>query len=342
MSQAETTLGGFRPTLDRNLAFELARVTEAAAMAAARWMGRGDKNAADQAAVTAMRMTLNNVDMDGIVVIGEGEKDEAPMLYIGERVGNGNPPGVDVAVDPIDGTTLTSKGLPNALSVVAIARSGSMYYPPGIVYMDKLAVGSVGRGVVSLEVSVAENVRELAKARKCDVDDLTIVVLDRPRHEDLIHQIRATGARIMLISDGDVAGAIMAAMEDYTGVDMLMGVGGSPEAVIAAAAMTCLGGEIQCRLYPRNDQEAEQARAHGLDLDKVLSTDDLVRDNDVCVALTGVTHGELVNGVRFFSRGARTETLVMRSTSGTIRRIESEHHFEKLARYVDLPFTGER
>jgi fructose-1,6-bisphosphatase II len=336
MTQAETTLGGFRPTLDRNLAFELARVTEAAAMAAARWMGRGDKNAADQAAVTAMRMTLNNVDMDGIVVIGEGEKDEAPMLYIGERVGNGNPPAVDVAVDPIDGTTLTSKGLPNALSVVAIARRGSMYYPPGIVYMDKLAVGAVGRGVVSLELSVAENVRELAKARKCDPDDLTIVVLDRPRHEELIGQIRATGARIMLISDGDVAGAIMAAMEDYTGVDMLMGVGGSPEAVIAAAAMTCLGGEIQCRLYPRNEQEAANARAIGLPLDKVFMTDDLVRDNDVCVALTGVTHGELVNGVRFVARGARTETLVMRSRSGTIRRVESEHHFDKVARYTGL------
>jgi fructose-1,6-bisphosphatase II len=336
MATADPTVGGFRPTLDRNLAFELARVTEAAALAAARWMGRGDKNAADQAAVTAMRMTLNNVDMDGIVVIGEGEKDEAPMLYIGERVGNGQPPEVDVAVDPIDGTTLTSKGLPNALSVVAIARRGSMYNPPGIVYMDKLAVGRIGRGVVSLEVSVAENVRELAKARKCDVDDLTIVVLDRPRHEDLIHQIRATGARIMLISDGDVAGAIMAAMEDYTGVDMLMGVGGSPEAVIAAAAMQCLGGEIQCRLYPRNEQEAAQARANGLPLGKVFMTDDLVHDDDVGVALTGVTHGELVNGVRYVARGARTETLVMRSRSGTIRRVESEHHFDKVARYTGL------
>ena len=338
MTQAQPTIGGFRPTLDRNLAFELARVTEAAAMAAARWMGRGDKNAADQAAVTAMRLTLNNVDMDGIVVIGEGEKDEAPMLYIGERVGTQTPgtPKVDIAVDPIDGTTLTSKGLPNALSVVAIARRGSMYYPPGIVYMDKLAVGQVGRGVVSLEVPVGENVRNLAKARKCEPEDLTVVVLDRPRHEQLIREIREAGARIMMISDGDVAGAIMAAMEDYTGVDMLMGVGGSPEAVIAAAAMTCLGGEIQCRLYPRNEQEKEQALAHGLDLDKVLHTEDLVRDDDVCVALTGVTHGELVNGVRFVARGARTETLVMRSRSGTIRRIESEHHFEKLARYVDM------
>jgi fructose-1,6-bisphosphatase II len=341
MANVEANLGGFRPSMDRNLAFELARVTEAAAMAAARWMGRGDKNGADQAAVTAMRVTLNNVDMDGIVVIGEGEKDEAPMLYIGEQVGNGMPPRVDVAVDPIDGTTLLSKGLPNALAVVAIAGRGSMYYPPGIVYMDKLAVGPVGRGVVSLEVPVRENIRSLARARKCDPDDLVVVVLDRPRHEQLIREIREAGARIMMISDGDVAGAIMAAMEDYTGVDMLMGVGGSPEAVIAAAAMLCLGGEIQCRLWPRTDDEAAQARANGLELGRVFRTEDLVRDDDVSVALTGVTHGELVNGVRFVGRGARTETLVMRSRSGTIRRIESEHHFEKLALYVDLPFTGE-
>jgi len=336
VNAAEAPVSGPRPSMDRNLAFELCRVTEAAAMAAARWMGRGDKNGADQAAVTAMRTTLGNVDMDGIVVIGEGEKDEAPMLYIGERVGNGMKPEVDVAVDPIDGTTLLSKGLPNALAVVAIAGRGSMYYPPGIVYMEKLAVGAVGRGVVSLEVPVAENIRNLAQARKCAPDDLTICVLDRPRHEDLIRQIREAGARIMMISDGDVAGAIMAAMDDYTGVDMLMGVGGSPEAVLAAAAMTCLGGEIQCRLWPRNDSEAEQARANGLDLKRVLHTQDLVQDDDVSLSLTGVTHGELVNGVRFMSRGARTETLVMRSRSGTIRRIESEHHFEKLARYVDM------
>ncbi len=340
MHAAEAPLGGLRPSMDRNLAFELCRVTEAAALAAARWMGRGDKNGADQAAVTAMRTTLGNVDMDGIVVIGEGEKDEAPMLYIGERVGNGMKPEVDVAVDPIDGTTLLSKGLPNALAVVAIAGRGSMYYPPGIVYMEKLAVGAVGRGVVSLEVSPAENIRNLAQARKCAPDDLTVCVLDRPRHEELIRQIRETGARIMMISDGDVAGAIMAAMEDYTGVDMLMGVGGSPEAVLAAAAMSCLGGEIQCRLWPRNEGEAEQARANGLDLKRVLHTQDLIRDDDVSLALTGVTHGELVNGVRFMARGARTETLVMRSRSGTIRRIESEHHFEKVAQLVDLPSSA--
>ncbi|HZU06119.1 MAG TPA: class II fructose-bisphosphatase [Chloroflexota bacterium] len=339
MSASDAPLGGFRPSMDRNLGFELCRVTEAAAMAAARWMGRGDKNAADQAAVTAMRQTLNHVDMDGVVVIGEGEKDAAPMLYIGERVGNGLAPEVDVAVDPIDGTTLLAKGLPNALSIVAIAGRGSMFYPPGIVYMDKLAVGRVGRGVVSLEAPVRENIRNLARARKCEPEDLTICVLDRPRHEELIRQIREAGARIMLISDGDVAGAIMAAMEDYTGVDMLMGIGGAPEAVLAAAALKCLGGEIQCRLWPRNAQEAEQARASGLDLDRIYTTDDLVNDDDVSVALTGITHGELVNGVRFFSRGARTETLVMRSRSGTIRRIESEHNFEKLARYVDMPFV---
>ncbi|HEY7062431.1 MAG TPA: class II fructose-bisphosphatase [Chloroflexota bacterium] len=336
MAAANSSGEGPSPLLDRNLAFELARVTEAAALAAARWMGRGDKNSADQAAVTAMRMTLNNVDMDGIVVIGEGEKDEAPMLYIGEHVGNGLPPEVDVAVDPIDGTTLTSKGLPNALAVVAIARRGSMYYPPGIVYMDKLAVGAVGRGVVSLELSPGENVRELARARNRQPEDLCVCILDRPRHEEVIAKVREAGARIMLISDGDVAGAIMAAMEDYTGVDMLMGVGGSPEAVIAAAAMTCLGGEIQCRLYPRNEGEAEQARKIGLDLKKVMHTHDLVQDNDVCVSLTGVTPGELVDGVRFFARGARTNTLVMRSASGTTRRIESEHHFEKVSRYTGL------
>jgi fructose-1,6-bisphosphatase II len=339
MSTVESRQIGQRPTMDRNLAFELCRVTEAAAMAAARWMGRGDKNAADQAAVTAMRNTLNNVDMDGIVVIGEGEKDEAPMLYIGERVGNGLPPEVDVAVDPIDGTTLLAKGLPNALAVVAIARRGSMYYPPGIVYMDKIAVGRIGRGVVSLELSVAENIRNLARARKVDPQDLVVVVLDRPRHEELIRQIRATGARIRLISDGDVAGAIMAAMEDYTGVDMLMGIGGAPEAVLAAAALTCLGGYIECRLWPRNEQEAAQARANGLDLDRILRMEDLVRDDDVCVALTGITPGELVGGVRYTGRGARTETLVMRSRSGTIRRIVSEHNFEKLSRYVDAPFA---
>jgi fructose-1,6-bisphosphatase II len=326
-----------RTALDRNLSFELARVTEAAALASARWMGRGDKNAADQAAVNAMRFALGNVDMDGVVVIGEGEKDEAPMLYIGEQIGNGLPPEVDIAVDPIDGTTLLSKGMPNAVSVVALAKRGTMYYPPGIVYMEKLAVGPLGKGKVSLEYSVAENVRILADAKGVDVDDLTVVVLDRPRHEQLIAEIRETGARIKLITDGDIAGGIMPAIED-TGVDMLLGVGGSPEAVTTACALKCLGGDIQCKLWPRNDGEREQAEKLGLALDTVLSIDDLVKDDDVFFALTGVTHGELVRGVRYIAHGARTETLAMRSKSGTIRRIQSEHHFEKLMRYSALAY----
>jgi fructose-1,6-bisphosphatase II len=323
--------------LDRNLAFELARVTEAAAMAAARLQGRGDKNAADAAAVQAMRHTLAGVDMDGVVVIGEGEKDEAPMLYIGEEIGNGMPPRVDIAVDPIDGTTLTSKGLPNAVSVVALAERGTMYYPPGIVYMEKLAVGKGGKGVVSLELSVAENIRALAKAKGMDPADLTVVVLDRPRHENLIAEIRETGARVKMISDGDVAGGIMPALPD-TGVDMLMGVGGSPEAVITAAALKCLGGDIQCKLWPRNDHEREAAEKEGLPLDRVLTIDDLVKGDDVFFSLTGVTDGELVRGVRFLPQGARTETLAMRSRSGTIRRIQSEHNFSKLMRYSSLRY----
>ena len=324
--------------LDRNLAFELARVTEAAALAAARLQGRGDKNAADAAAVEAMRHTLASVDMDGVVVIGEGEKDEAPMLYIGEEIGNGMPPKVDIAVDPIDGTTLTSKGLPNAVSVVALAERGTMYYPPGIVYMEKLAVGKVGKGVVSLEQSVAENIKALARAKGVDQDDLTVVVLDRPRHESLIAEIRETGARVKMISDGDVAGGIMPALPD-TGVDMLMGVGGSPEAVITAAALKCLAGDIQCKLWPRNDAEREAAEKEGLPLDKVLTIDDLVKGDDVFFSLTGVTDGELVRGVRFFANGARTETLAMRSRSGTIRRIQSEHNFSKLMQYSSLRYT---
>jgi fructose-1,6-bisphosphatase II len=321
--------------LDRNIAMELCRVTEAAALAAARWMGRGNKNALDQAAVNAMRDRLKVIQMDGIVVIGEGEKDEAPMLYIGERIGNGQDPKVDVAVDPVDGTTLLSKGLPNAVSVVALANQGTMYYPPGIVYMEKLAVGPAGKGVVSLEMSIEENIDALAAAKGERVDDLTVVVLDRPRHETLIGRVRATGARIKLISDGDVAGGIMPSLPD-TGVDMLLGVGGSPEAVLTAAALKCLGGDIQCKLWPRNDGERAQAEKLGLALDEVLTIDDLVRGDDVFFALTGVTDGELVKGVHYFPHGATTETLVMRSRSGTIRRIQAVHNFEKLGHYADL------
>jgi fructose-1,6-bisphosphatase II len=293
------------------------------------------KNGADKAAVDAMRTVLSTVPMDGIVVIGEGEKDEAPMLYTGERIGNGQPPRVDVAVDPVDGTTLLSKGLPNAVSVVAVAEQGTMYYPPGIVYMEMLAVGPAGRGVVSLEMSVEENIEALATAKGERVDDLTIVVLDRPRHADLIERIRATGARIKLISDGDVAGGIMPSLPD-TGADMLMGIGGSPEAVLTAAALKCLGGDIQCKLWPRNDLERAQAEKLGLSLDRVLTIDDLVRGNDVFFSLTGVTDGELVKGVHYFPHGATTETLVMRSRSGTVRRIQAVHNFEKLERYADL------
>jgi fructose-1,6-bisphosphatase II len=273
--------------------------------------------------------------MDGVVVIGEGEKDEAPMLYIGERIGNGREPKVDVAVDPVDGTTLLAKGLPNAVSVVALAEQGTMYYPPGIVYMEKLAVGPAGRGIVSLEMSLEENIEALASAKGEHVDDLTVVVLDRPRHAEIIDRIRATGARIKLISDGDVAGGIMPSLVD-TGVDMLMGVGGSPEAVLTAAALKCLGGDIQCKLWPRDDNERAQAEKLGLSMDTVLTIDDLVRGNDVFFALTGVTDGELVKGVHYFPHGATTETLVMRSRSGTVRRIQAVHNFEKLEHYANL------
>jgi fructose-1,6-bisphosphatase II len=326
-----------REPIDHNLGFDLVRVTEAAAMSCARWQGRGDKNAADGAAVEAMRYSLQFVPMDGVVVIGEGEKDEAPMLYIGEQIGTGEPPRVDVAVDPIDGTTLTSKGLPNAVSVVALASRGSMFYAPGIVYMEKIAVGPRAKGRVSLDATVAENIQAVARCENLAVEEVTVVILDRPRHEGLVRQVREAGARIRLISDGDVAGALMSAMEG-TGVNMLMGIGGAPEAVIAACALKCLGGEIQCRLYPRNEEERKKAVAAGFDLDRILTIDDLVRDDDVFFALTGVTSGELVRGVRYTSRGAETESIVMRSRSGTIRRISSSHNFDKLMRFASLPY----
>lgn len=323
--------------IGRNLGFDLVRVTESAAMSAAQWQGRGDKNAIDGAAVEAMRYTLQNVEMDGVVVIGEGEKDKAPMLYIGEQIGTGKPPMVDVAVDPVDGTTLTSKGLPNAISVVALASRGSMFYAPGIVYMEKIAVGPRGKGCISLDATVEENIRCVAKAKDLEIGEVTVVVLDRPRHEDLIRQIREAGARIKLIGDGDVAGALEAASEG-SGVDILMGIGGSPEAVIAACAMKCLGGEIQCRMAPRNDEERQKAVSAGFDPDKILTTDDLVKDDDVFFAMTGVTDGELVRGVRYTNRGAETESLMMRSRSGTIRRIESSHNFDKLMKITSLPY----
>ena len=320
--------------MERNLALELVRVTEAAAMSAARWMGRGDKITADQAAVDAMREAMLTVDMDGIVVIGEGEKDEAPMLYIGESIGNGNPPQVDIAVDPIDGTTLLSLGRPGSISVVALAQRGAMNCPREVVYMDKIAVGAEASGVIDITFPPRVNLRRIAKAKGCEIADLTIVILDRPRHESLIAECRQAGARIKLISDGDVAAAISAALED-TGVDVLMGVGGAPEAVLAAAAIKTLGGEIQCKLWPRDDNERRAAEDAGHDLEKVYTISDLVGDGDVFFAATGITDGELLKGVHFFGGGATTESLVMRSYSGTIRWISARHNLTMLEKIAD-------
>ena len=317
-------------TKERNLAMELVRVTEAAALRAGRWMGKGEKEIADQAAVDAMRQALDGVDMDGIVVIGEGEKDEAPMLYIGERVGNGRPPEIDVAVDPVEGTRLLSLGLPGALAVVATAERGSMYgAPPGVFYMEKIAVGPAARNVVDINAPIAANLERVARARDAQIEDLSVVILDRPRHQELIQQVREAGARIRLIMDGDVSAAIQAAMEDYRGVDVLVGIGGATEAVLAAAAIKCIGGEIQCKIWPRDDKEREQLKADGVDLELVLHTDDLVRGNDVSFAATGITSGELVDGVQYFGWGARTSSVMMRSRSGTIRYIQARHKWRK-------------
>ncbi len=317
-------------TKERNLAMELVRVTEAAALRAGRWMGKGEKEMADQAAVDAMRQALDGVDMDGIVVIGEGEKDEAPMLYIGEQVGNGQPPEVDVAVDPVEGTRLLSLGLPGALAVVATAERGSMYgAPPGVFYMEKIAVGPAARNVVDINAPIAANLERVARARDAQIEDLSVVILDRPRHQELIQQVREAGARIRLIMDGDVSAAIQAAMEDYRGVDVLVGIGGATEAVLAAAAIKCIGGEIQCKIWPRDDKEREQLKADGVDLELVLHTDDLVRGNDVSFAATGITSGELVDGVQYFGWGARTSSVMMRSRSGTIRYIQARHKWRK-------------
>lgn len=323
--------------IDRNLALELCRVTEAAAMMAARWMGRGDKEAADQAAVDAMRMVLGTIQMDGIVVIGEGAKDEAPMLYVGERVGAGVDPLVDIAVDPIDGTRLLSLGMPNAVSVVALADRGTMFASPDIMYMEKIAVGPETAGVIDLNSTPAENLKRMAQVKRCEINDLTVVVLDRPRHQDLIAQIRAAGARIKMITDGDVAGAVMAATPG-TGVDALFGIGGAPEAVVAACAIKCIGGEMQCRLWPRNDDERRIAQEKNIDLNRIYRGNELVSGDNVFFAATGITDGELLQGVHFFSDGATTESLVMRSRTGTIRRINATHHISKLSTFASLPF----
>src|ERR687896_2224498 len=299
-----------RQSPDRNLALELVRVTEAAAMAAGRWVGRGDKNGADGVAVNAMRVMISTIGMDGTVVIGEGEKDQAPMLYNGEQVGDGTGPECDVAVDPVDGTTLMAKGMPNAIAVMAVADRGAMYDPSAVFYMEKLATGPAAADVVDITVPVAENIRRIAKAKKSSVGDVTVCILDRPRHEQLVQEVREAGARIKFITDGDVAGAIAAAREG-SGVDLLLGTGGTPEGVIAACAIKCLGGTIQGRLWPRNEEERDQAVAEGYDVDKVLTTDDLVSGNDVFFAATGVTDGDLIKGVRYRAGDAITESIVM-------------------------------
>ncbi len=322
---------------DRNLALELVRVTEAAAMAAGRWVGRGDKYGADEVAVNAMRVLISTVGMRGTVVIGEGEKDNAPMLYNGEEVGDGTGPECDVAVDPIDGTTLTAKGMANAIAVLAVAPRGSMYDPSAVFYMEKLVTGPDAADVVDIRKPVAENIRLVAEAKRSHTEDVTVVLLDRPRHAALVDEIRATGARIKFIVDGDVAGAIMAARAG-TGVDLLMGIGGTPEGIIAACAMKSLGGVIQGRLWPRDDDERQRALDAGHDLDAVLSTNDLVTGDDAFFVATGITDGELMRGVRYRSGGASTHSLVMRSRSGTIRSIHSDHQLSKLAEYADVDY----
>ncbi len=315
--------------LDRNLALDLVRATESAALAAARWMGRGDKHAVDRTAVDAMRLVLQTVDMDGVVVIGEGEKDEAPMLYIGEPIGNGQLPAVDVAVDPVDGTTLTADGLPGAISVVALAERGTLFFTH-VPYMDKLVVGPEARGRVSLDAPVAVNVRAVADAYEREAHDLTVVILNRPRNERIIQEVRATGARIRLIGDGDVAAAMMALMEEHAGVDLLLGIGGAPEGVIAACAVRCLGGDMQARLWPRDQADRNLAAGEGIDIDRLLTLDDLCASHHVFVAATGVTSSELLTGVRYSSTGGTTQSLVMRSASGTVRWIDAKHDFTRL------------
>jgi fructose-1,6-bisphosphatase II len=322
---------------DRNLAMELVRVTEAAAMAAGRWVGRGDKNGGDGAAVDAMRHLIHTVSMRGVVVIGEGEKDDAPMLFNGEKVGNGEGPDCDVAVDPIDGTTLMAKGMPNALAVLAVAERGAMYDPSAVFYMEKLAVGPEAADAIDITVPVAENIRRVAEAKEVGVADVTVCVLDRPRHAELITQIRRVGARVRFISDGDVAGAISAARPN-TGVDMLVGIGGTPEGVIAAAALKCMGGAIQGRLWPQNDDERAKALDAGHDLDQVLTTDELVSGNNVFFCATGVTDGDLLRGVHYRAGGATTQSIVMRSKSGTVRMIDGYHRLTKLREYASVAF----
>jgi fructose-1,6-bisphosphatase II len=327
--------------LDRNLALELVRVTEAAAMAAGRWVGRGDKEGGDGAAVDAMRQLINSLPMRGVVVIGEGEKDNAPMLFNGEHVGDWKGgPEVDVAVDPIDGTTLMSKGMPNAIAVLAVAERGAMFDPSAVFYMEKLAVGPEAADVIDIEAGIAENLRRIAKVKNRSVSDVTVCILDRPRHAQLVRDVRNAGARIHFLSDGDIAGAISAAREQSE-VDVLVGIGGTPEGIVTACALKCIGGAIQAKLWPQDEAEREKAIAAGHDLDRVLHTDDLVRGDNTFFAATGVTSGDLVRGVRYQGSGAYTQSIVMRSKSGTIRVIDSFHRLEKLRRYSLIDFDGQ-
>ncbi len=330
-----------RQAPDRNLALELVRVTEAAAMAAGRWVGRGDKNGGDGAAVDAMRTLISTVSMRGVVVIGEGEKDEAPMLFNGEQVGDGTGPECDVAVDPIDGTTLMAKGQPNAVAVIAVAERGTMFDPSAVFYMDKIAVGPEGADVIDITAPAAENIARIAKAKHGHNEDVTVCILDRPRHSELVQQVRDSGARIRFISDGDVAGAIMAARPG-TGIDVLMGIGGTPEGIIAAAALKCMGGAIQGRLWPSNDAERHKAIDAGHDLERVLTIEDLVRGEDVFFCATGVTDGELLRGVQYYADSVSTQSLVMRSKSGTLRMVDSMHQLGKLRAYSAIDFDRNR
>ncbi|HEY8983842.1 MAG TPA: class II fructose-bisphosphatase [Streptomyces sp.] len=322
---------------DRNLALELVRVTEAAAMAAGRWVGKGDKNGADGAAVRAMRTLVSTVSMNGVVVIGEGEKDEAPMLFNGERVGDGTGPEVDIAVDPIDGTTLTAKGMPNAIAVLAATERGAMFDPSAVFYMDKLVTGPEAAEFVDINAPVEVNIRRVAKAKGGTPEDVTVVILDRPRHAGIIKEVREAGARIKLISDGDVAGSILA-LREGTGIDLLLGVGGTPEGIISACAVKCLGGVIQGKLWPKDDAERQRAIDAGHDLDRVLTTEDLVQGENVFFVATGITDGELLRGVRYRAETATTDSIVMRSKSGTVRRIDSEHRLRKLRAYSAVDF----
>ena len=317
--------------IERNIAMELVRVTEAAAMAAARYLGRGDKKLVDEAAEAAMRYTLGYIQMDGIVVIGEGEKDHAPMLYIGERIGDGSDLQVDIAIDAIDGTTLVARGLPGAISVVAFATRGTMHCPTKFVYMNKIVTGPEAKDCIDINAPVAENLKNIAKAKQKEISELTVVVLDRPRHEQLLSDIRSAGARVKLISDGDVSASIEAALPERE-VDVLMGIGGTAEGVISAAAIHCIGGGIQCKVWPHDENERRVAIATGTDVDKVYKTEDLIDSDDVFFAATGVSSGGLLKGVRYFSGGAQTQSIAMRFRSGTIRWIDSWHNFDRLDR----------